>query len=221
MKIACLHTAQSNVDVFEHAAREVGIPAGTLSHQVMPHLLAQAEAAGGMTPEIEKETIAALAELRTDADVVLLTCSTLGSAANYLAQDPGIVRVDLALAQEAAAAAAAARAGGPVVVLCAAPTTIKPTAALFRAVAPNAPLAVELIPGAWDAFKAGQLEAYFAMIAERAQQALDEGAGCVALAQASMAGAKSRITHPKVLTSPHNALHREWTRLQSIFGAQA
>ncbi|MDU6924467.1 glutamate racemase [Franconibacter helveticus] len=217
MKIACLHTAQSNVDVFEHAAREVGIPAGTLSHQVMPHLLAQAEAVGGMTPEIEKETIAALAELRTDADVVLLTCSTLGSAANYLAQDPGIVRVDLALAQEAAAA----RAGGPVVVLCAAPTTIKPTAALFRAVAPNAPLAVELIPGAWDAFKAGQLEAYFAMIAERAQQALDEGAGCVALAQASMAGAKSRITHPKVLTSPHSALHREWTRLQSIFGAQA
>ncbi|WP_029593171.1 hypothetical protein [Franconibacter pulveris] len=215
MKIACLHTAQSNVEVFEQAARDLHIPEGTLKHQVMAHLLAQAEAAGGMTPEIEKETIAALAELRTDADVVLLTCSTLGSAANYLAQDPGIVRVDLALAQEAA------KAGEPIVVLCAASTTIKPTAALFRAVAPKAPLAVELIPHAWDTFKAGQMTEYFALIAERAQQALDEGAGCVALAQASMAGAKNLLPHPKVLTSPHSALRREWTRLQAIFGTEA
>lgn len=216
MKIACLHTAQSNAEVFEHAARELAIPEGTLSHKVMPHLLAQAEAAGGMTAEIEKEAIAALADLRTDADVVLLTCSTLGSAANYLAQDPGIVRVDLALAQEAAAAAA----GKPVVVLCAAPTTLKPTAALFRAVAPNAPLAIELIPGAWDLFKAGQQEDYFALIAAQAQKALDEGAGCVALAQASMAGAKSFIPHPQVLTSPHSALRREWARLTAIFGPE-
>ncbi|WP_338464159.1 glutamate racemase [Franconibacter daqui] len=215
MKIACLHTAQSNVDVFEQAARDLHIPEGTLKHQVMAHLLAQAEAAGGMTPEIEKETIAALAELRTDADVVLLTCSTLGSAANYLAQDPGIVRVDLALAQEAA------KAGAPIVVLCAAPTTIKPTAALFRAVAPKAPLAIELIPHAWETFKAGQMAEYFKLIAERAQQALDEGAGCVALAQASMAGAKNLLSHPKVLTSPHSALRREWTRLQAIFGTEA
>ena len=216
MKIACLHTAQSNVEVFDNAARDVGLPAGTLSHRVMPHLLAQAEAAGGMTVEIEKEAIAALAELRTDADTVLLTCSTLGTAANYLAQDPGIVRVDLALAREAAAVAG----GQPIVVLCAALTTLKPTAALFRAVAPTAPLAVEFIPGAWDLFRAGQQEAYFQLIADYAQQAFAKGAGCVALAQASMAGACALFANPKLLASPHIALKREWARLQSIFGPQ-
>ncbi len=94
MKIACLHTAQSNVAVFDKAARALNLPQDALTHKVMPHLLEQAQAAGGVTPEIEKETIAALADLRTDADVVLLTCSTLGGAADFLAQDPGIMRVD-------------------------------------------------------------------------------------------------------------------------------
>ncbi len=113
MKIACLHTAQSNVAVFDKAARALNLPQDALTHKVMPHLLEQAQAAGGVTPEIEKETIAALADLRTDADVVLLTCSTLGGAADFLAQDPGIMRVDRALAQ------ATVTAGQPVVVLCA------------------------------------------------------------------------------------------------------
>ncbi len=99
MKIACLHTAQSNVAIFDEAARALDLPQDALTHKVMPHLLDQAQAAGGVTPEIEKETIAALADLRTDADVVLLTCSTLGGAADFLAQDPGIMRVDRALAQ--------------------------------------------------------------------------------------------------------------------------
>ncbi|WP_105629831.1 glutamate racemase [Cronobacter sakazakii] len=201
MKIACLHTAQSNVAVFDEAARALNLPQDALTHKVMPHLLEQAQAAGGVTPEIEKETIAALADLRTDADVVLLTCSTLGGAADFLAQDPGIMRVDRALAQ------ADVTAGQPVVVLCAAPTTLHPTAALFRATLPQTtPLGVELIPDAWALFESGQHDAFHQRVAEAAQQAFARGAGCVALAQASMAGAERYFSPPKLLTSPRAAL---------------
>ncbi|PQV89703.1 glutamate racemase [Cronobacter sakazakii] len=201
MKIACLHTAQSNVAIFDEAARALDLPQDALTHKVMPHLLDQAQAAGGVTPEIEKETIAALADLRTDADVVLLTCSTLGGAADFLAQDPGIMRVDRALAQ------ATVTAGQPVVVLCAAPTTLHPTAALFRATLPQTtPLGVELIPDAWALFESGQHDAFHQRVAEAAQQAFARGTGCVALAQASMAGAERYFSHPKLLTSPRAAL---------------
>ncbi|ELY3709107.1 glutamate racemase [Cronobacter sakazakii] len=201
MKIACLHTAQSNVAIFDEAARALDLPQDALTHKVMPHLLEQAQAAGGVTPEIEKEAIAALADLRTDADVVLLTCSTLGGAADFLAQDPGIMRVDRALAQ------ATVTAGQPVVVLCAAPTTLHPTAALFRAtLPPTTPLGVELIPDAWALFESGQHDAFHQRVAEAAQQAFARGAGCVALAQASMAGAERYFSHPKLLTSPRAAL---------------
>ncbi|ELY4301071.1 glutamate racemase [Cronobacter turicensis] len=209
MKIACLHTAQSNVAVFNEAARALNLPQNALTHKVMPHLLEQAQAAGGVTPEIEKEAIAALADLRTDADVVLLTCSTLGSAADFLAQDPGIMRVDRALAQ------AAATAGQPVMVLCAAPTTLHPTAALFRAsLAPTTPLGVEIIPEAWALFQSGQHEAFHQRIAQAAEQAFARGAGCVALAQASMAGAERYFSHPNLLTSPRAALAQIVARVE-------
>ncbi|EKY3196331.1 glutamate racemase [Cronobacter turicensis] len=209
MKIACLHTAQSNVAVFNEAARALNLPQDAITHKVMPHLLEQAQAAGGVTPEIEKEAIAALADLRTDADVVLLTCSTLGPAADFLAQDPGIMRVDRALAQ------AAATAGQPVMVLCAAPTTLHPTAALFRAtLAPTTPLGVEIIPEAWALFQSGQHEDFHQRIAQAAEQAFARGAGCVALAQASMAGAERYFSHPNLLTSPRAALAQIVARVE-------
>ena len=51
MTIACLHTATSNIALFDHAAQSLELPPHTLSHIVMPHLLAEAEQSGGMTPE--------------------------------------------------------------------------------------------------------------------------------------------------------------------------
>ncbi len=74
MRIACLHTAESNVAVFE-AARPDGV---RLSHAVRPDLLAAAEAEG-LTAAIAAATVEALGAL--DGDAVLLTCSTLGPAA--------------------------------------------------------------------------------------------------------------------------------------------
>ncbi len=62
MRIACLHTAESNVAIFE-AARPDGV---SLSHAVRPDLLAAAEA-DGLTPAIAAATAEVLGALRGGA----------------------------------------------------------------------------------------------------------------------------------------------------------
>ncbi|MCH8168109.1 MAG: Asp/Glu racemase [Proteobacteria bacterium] len=190
MKIACLHTAESNVAIFE-AARPEGV---SLGHAVRPDLLAAAEAEG-LTPAIAAATAEALGALGKDevADAVLLTCSTLGPAA----EAAGALRADAALAE-------AATAGGTVEVLCTAPATLATTAELFGAAAgrTGARLTIRLVPGAWALFQAGDHAGYAALIARDAEASR---ADVVALAQASMAPA-AQLTARPVLTVPAAAL---------------
>jgi hypothetical protein len=189
MRIACLHTAESNVAIFE-AARPDGV---RLSHAVRPDLLAAAEAEG-LTPAIAAATAEALGALRGGADAVLLTCSTLGPAAG----PAGALRADAALAEAATAG------GGTVEVLCAAPGTLTATAELFGAAAgrSGARVTIRLVPGAWALFHAGDHAGY----AERVARDADASrADVVALAQASMAPA-AQLTARPVLTCPHVAL---------------
>ena len=187
MKIACLHTAESNVAVFE-AARPDGV---SLSHAVRPDLLAAAEAEG-LTPGIAAATAEALRGL--DADAVLLTCSTLGPAA----EAAGALRADAALAEAATAEV------GNVEVLCAAPSTLAATAELFGAAAEasGARVTIRLVPGAWELFHAGDHAAYAERIARDADASR---ADVVALAQASMAPAAELAGRP-VLSVPMAAL---------------
>ena len=196
MRIACLHTVESNVAVFD-AARPSGV---ALSHTVRPDLLRAAEQAGGLTPEIQTRTAAALLELAAGADAVLLTCSTVGPGAAEAAARASvpILRVDAALAE------AAVRDGGKVVVLCAVETTLGPSKALFEAAARGraVTLDVRLVAGAWAEFKAGNVEAYNRIVADAADAAYAEGADVVALAQASMAGAARLASNGRPLASP-------------------
>jgi hypothetical protein len=187
MRIACLHTAESNVAIFEAACPE-GV---RLSHAVRPDLLAAAEAEG-LTPAITAATVEALEAL--DADTVLLTCSTLGPAAGAT----GALRADAALAE------AAVSGGGAVEVLCAAPSTLAVTAELFGAAASDtgARVTIRLVPGAWDLFHSGDHAGYAALIARDADASR---ADVVALAQASMAPAAA-LTTRAVLTVPQAAL---------------
>ncbi len=187
MKIACLHTAESNVALFE-AARPDGVH---LSHAVRPDLLAAAEAEG-LTPAVAAATAQALGAL--DGDAVLLTCSTLGPAA----EAAGAIRADAALAEAATAG------GGTVVVLCAAPGTLTATAELFGAAAgrSGARVTLRLVPGAWRLFHAGDHAGYAELIARDAEASR---ADVVALAQATMTPA-ARLTARPVLTCPDVAL---------------
>ena len=215
LRIACLHTADSNIVVFEAAALELGRVDLTLRHVVRADLLAAAEAAGGVTEAITVQTRAALAALRPDADAVLLNCSTLGAAADAMADEAGvpIMRVDRALAE------AALREGGKIVVLCTTPTTVGPTTALFDNVAGARGVAVEvrLVAGAWALFRGGDQAGYFAAIVRAAENAYADGAQVVALAQASMVGAAALVrTGRKPLSSPLAGLRAAVAAVDSV-----
>jgi hypothetical protein len=200
MRIACLHTAESNIAVFEESCRNGGFPLLQLRHEVRADLLAQVEASGGLTSGIEERTLEALLALSAEANAVLLTCSSLGPVAPKaatLASAP-VLRVDEALAH------GAVKSGGRVAALCAVTTTLEPTRALFESAAQGTEAAVEvrLVPSAWELFKAGQADRYLALIAEAADRAFEEGFTTVALAQASMTGAAGLCRTGRPLTSP-------------------
>ena len=78
MRIACLHTAESNISVFETASRALELDSVHLEHEVRADLLARAEQAGGLTEAGETATVSALHAMSQNAEAVLLTCSTLG-----------------------------------------------------------------------------------------------------------------------------------------------
>lgn len=206
MRIACLHTVQSNVAVLEAAAqamREAGHDV-SLSHQIRADLLARAEAEGGLTEALRDEAADLLCTLAQEADAVLLTCSTVGPAAEnaaVLAPVP-VLRVDEALASAAVARATAT--GGRVLVLCAVQTTVEPTRTLFERVANGTGVAIEtrIAPGAWDAFKAGNVAGYHRLVAEAADALYAQGEQVIALAQASMSGGAALCTRGTPLTSP-------------------
>ena len=196
-QIACLHTAESNVAVFEAARTKLGWPEGSLSHHVRPDLLAEAESASALTEAVVDLTRRALWDLGETAPSVLLTCSTLGPAIPVDA--PNLFRADSALAD------LSVKDGGRVVVICAAPSTLKATGDLFRAAAARTSAEIDLwwVDGVWDMFKAGQLDHYETTIAAAADRASKDGANIVALAQASMSGAADRVQEkPAPLTSP-------------------
>ena len=169
--IACLHTADSNAAVFDAALAGAGVPGARLRHLVRPGLLRAAEAAGGPTPDILRAAADEMEGLAPGADVVLLTCSTLGPAAGLVRARVPVLRVDAALAS------AAVRHGGFVVVLCATTTTLEPTRALFGAAARHtgAQVAVRLVPGAWAAFLAGDHDGYWGLVARAADAAAVDG----------------------------------------------
>ncbi len=213
MHIACLHTAESNVALFENALLELGLRGRTtLHHEVRADLLADAERAGGLTPEIAERTREALVGLRSRADAVVLTCSTLGPAVDGFEEDgqsSPVLRVDAALALEAV------KRGGRVVVLVAVETTVGPTRRLFEAAAAatGALVEVRLVRQAWAEFKAGNRDAYLRLIREAAERATSDGAETVALAQASMAGAAAVTVGAPPLESPTSGLRAAIARI--------
>ncbi len=207
MHIACLHTAASNIEIFGKAAAALQLDAGDISHAVHGELLEAAEKQGGITPAIEMATLHIIRNLITEADAVLVTCSTLGAIADSARAGfaKPVLRTDRALAEQAL------ESGLSVSVLCTAPTTLEPTTELFRQVFANAQAApdIRLIDGAWDLFRAGEIKAYERAIADAANAAHDTGSQLVVLAQTSMANAAELIRHRgHVLDAPTAALRQ-------------
>jgi hypothetical protein len=195
-ELTLFHTAESNIAVFEDAARDAGFDR-PLRHIMRDDLLKAAEHAGSLTDEVRADCRTALR--RAGDSEMVCTCSTIGPAADDLAADGHRVkRVDRALAE------AALSRGKRIAVLFAVETTEGPTRHLFEEVTaevnPDAEVVMIHVPGAWALFRAGDPDGYYRAIAEMAD-GLDTSFDVITLAQASMAPA-ARQCQREVLTSP-------------------
>jgi len=159
----------------------------------------------GVTDEVRSAVLAHVRHLAaTGARAVLVTCSSIGEAAEEAARavDVPVLRVDAAMAAEAVRLAVAGR--GRVAVLATLESTLGPTGRLVERAAAGTPVrvAATVVPGAAERADAGDRAGADALIAGGVQAAADE-ADVVVLAQASMAGAARAAAVPvPVLTSP-------------------
>lgn len=200
-RVACLHTADSNIPIFEAAKAGLDLD---LQHILRADLLAAASRAGGLDASIVAETEKVLTAAAREADFVLLACSTLGPVADNFTSAVPVLRIDRALAETAVAQ------GGRVAVLYSFPGTRAASEQLFREVAAaartGAAIDMQLVPEAWEVFTAGDQQRYSGMVATAADRAIAQGADVVAFAQASMSPAADLCGMAKPLTSPRAGL---------------
>lgn len=206
--IGFLHTAAVHGATFD-ALVKAAAPEATTVVLVDESLLTDARARGAADAGVRAGIRRALDELAArGADVIVCTCSTIAGEAETLgAADPvPVVRVDRPLAEAAVAA------GPRIAVIAAVESTVGPTTALLEAVAAERGVAVTLTPvlrtDAWTRFEAGDDDGYLDLIAAAALDAAADH-DVVVLAQASMAGAATRVdTEVPVLASPVLAVDR-------------
>ncbi len=201
--LAFLHTAQVHVATFERLLREVD---GTIPthHAIREDLLAEARAAGGMTNTLRSALAEALQALgRAGAKVIVVTCSTLGGAAESapVPQGVSVLRIDRPMVERAVTS------GRPILVVAALATTLKPTMDLLRQISREQQTTVDvrehLCAHAWALFEAGNGAGYVETIAGEIEREAAKG-DIVLLAQASMAPAGELLAHLDipVLSSP-------------------
>jgi Asp/Glu/hydantoin racemase len=197
MRAGLLHTVPALADVFER--RIADLDAGlVLIHVVDPSLLARAIETG-VDQEVRDRVLAHVRHLAaTGAEAVLVTCSSIGEAAEVAAEavDLPVLRVDQAMVELAVETAAAA--GGRVAVLATLESTLGPTERLLRRVAearPGVQIVSAVVAGAAAARRAGDLAEHDRLV----RAAVERSAGqvdVVVLAQASMAAAVDPDGYP-------------------------
>lgn len=221
-KLALIHTVGTLVPVFADLARELA-PDAERTDVVDETLLGETIAAGRIpdatAERLERHVEAALAG---GADLVMVTCSSVGPAVEAIAERRGwpLLRVDEALADRAL------ELGSRIGVIATLSTTLEPTADLIRrrAAAGGRPegsveIVTYLCDGAFEALKAGALEEHD----ERVRTGLRDLAprvDVVVLAQASMARVAATLTEEEtagrpILASPRLGMERAAARLAS------
>jgi Asp/Glu/hydantoin racemase len=184
--LALLHTTPAVCPVFTTLAAK-HLPEVRLLHFVDESLLRNTIAAG----QLQRPTIRRLITLvdsafDAGADAVMVTCSSIGPAADIAAAlfDAPVFRVDAAMAERAVANA---RRVGVVATLS---TTLQPTAALVRRKAAEAGHEVEIVEclcdGAFEAVMAGDTAKHDRMVLEALREKM-RGVDAIVLAQASIA----------------------------------
>lgn len=208
MRLGFLHTIPALAARFDADLRAAE-PGATAVHVVDGKLLATA-IRSGVDASVESAVARHVQTLADDGvDAILVTCSSIGEAAELAAGAVGVpvVRVDAAMAEEAVRAAGA---GGRIAVLATNTATLGPTGRLLErsATALEQPPVVttEVVAGAGEARAVGDDARADALIVD-AVRAAAARADVVVLAQASMApaAALAGVGIP-VLSSPEPGL---------------
>jgi len=220
-KVVLIHTVDGNIKVFDDLVQEIapGLPA---EHRVDESLLKDTIAAGELTDAVRQRfREQAEAARAAGADVIMLTCSSVGPSADGLGEELGVtvLRVDEAMAERAV------KLGPRVGVAATLPTTLGPTADLIRRAAAKLGRPVEvttrLAEGAFQVLQSGDGAHHDALV-NAALQELGASVDVIVLAQASMARAVGGASTLRVgerevpiLTSPRLGVER----LRDVVGA--
>jgi aspartate/glutamate racemase len=210
-RLALLHTSPVIVAPLAKLAAQI-LPEVEVVNLVDETLLKNTIAAGGLQkPTIRRLTSMAQGAAEAGADLVMVTCSSVGRAAELAAElvDVPVLRIDEAMADEAV------ERGGRIGVLATLPTTLAPTAALIRARAAlrglDRVIIEKLCAGAFDAVARGDGAEHDRLVAEGLRELAGQ-VDVVVLAQASMARVVESLpeqdrTKP-ILSSPELGFRR-------------
>ncbi|MEV8213444.1 aspartate/glutamate racemase family protein [Leifsonia sp. NPDC077715] len=215
-----LHTVPALAPTFDGLVADA-VP-GTSREHVVDAWMLETAIAEGVTPAVRERVAAHLRHLaESGADAILVTCSSIGEAAEEAAASLGVpvIRVDAAMAAEAARLASAATGAQPrIAVLATNTATLGPTTRLIEREAAaqgvRATVTATVVDGAAAARAAGDQATHDRLIADAVRAAANPAAGEAAaavlvLAQASMApAAESAGVDIPVLTSPAGGVAR-------------
>ncbi len=208
--VGFLHTSPVHVPTFRALVDEL-LPGAEVIEVVDEFLLDQARRLGTRDVIVIGGVADRIAQL-VATDAVVCTCSTIGGIAELVGHesDTKVVRVDRAMAERAVELAVAG--AGRIAVVAAVDSTLEPTRALLDevmlATGARADVTLQLVPGAWERFEAGDEEGYLDAVAS-ALPAVAADVDVVGLAQASMAPSVGRVVPEldvPVLSSPRLAI---------------
>lgn len=209
MTLALIHTTPVLIPLFSALCRQ-HLP-GTAFYHVVDESLIKNTIRSGSLDAVTMRRLAGYVHSAQDAgaDVVLVTCSSIGPAvpaARPLVEIP-VLRIDEAMAARAISQ------GRKIGVLATLRTTLEPTVELIRQTAASAGKPVEVVTGlcegAFEAVSAGDTETHDRLVSEGLAGLLEK-VDVVVLAQASMARVVDQLppghlTRP-VLSSPELAI---------------
>ncbi len=203
--VAAVHTGVFMVDLIKELCAEILPDDVRVISVVDDGIIAEAVAAGGVTPAITKRLISYYqAGVDAGADIVFNTCSSVGEVADLGAKQLSVplFKIDIPMATKAV------EMGNTVGVLATLPTTLGPTVRLVKSRSAELKKPVEVLEGlaegAFDKFLAGDTETHDRMILDTAMKLADK-VDVFVLAQASMSRMESLLaerTGKPVLSSP-------------------
>jgi Asp/Glu/hydantoin racemase len=208
-RLGLLHTSATLVPMFQQLCA-AKLPNVDTFNLVDDSLIKDCIARGELTPQTARRVVNHVASAeQAGADVILVTCSSIGAAVETAATLVGVpvIRVDQPMADRAVAT------GRRIGVIATLPTTLEPTADLIRRRAAKAGRDIELTSrlceGAFDALMGGD-PARHDTIVGRALAELASQVDVVVLAQASMARVvetlPAEVRKTPILASPPLAI---------------